>query len=110
VLATQNPLEQEGTYPLPEAQIDRFLFKILVHYPTLTEEKKVMDTVEHEDTIRVEKVLSNHDFDELKAGVEKVTISDEVKEYITRLVQKTRPGSSKAGEKNPNILYGSSPR
>jgi len=103
VLATQNPLEQEGTYPLPEAQIDRFLFKILVDYPTLHEEKKVMDVVEHEEKIHVEKIVSNHDFDALKVGVEKVTMSDEVKEYITRLVQKTR-------EKNPNILYGSSPR
>lgn len=103
VLATQNPLEQEGTYPLPEAQIDRFLFKILVDYPTLHEEKKVMDTVEHEDKIHVEKVVSNHDFDEAKQAMEKVTMSDEVKDYITRLVQKTR-------EKNPNILYGSSPR
>lgn len=103
VLATQNPLEQEWTYPLPEAQIDRFLFKILVDYPTLSDEKKVMDTVEHEDKIHVEKVVTNHDFDEAKQAMEKVTMSDEVKEYITRLVQKTR-------EKNPNILYGSSPR
>jgi MoxR-like ATPase len=62
-----------------------------------------MDTVEHEENIHIQKILSNHDFDELKVGVEKITMSDEVKEYITRLVQKTR-------EKNPNILYGSSPR
>lgn len=110
VLATQNPLEQEWTYPLPEAQIDRFLFKILVDYPTLLEEKKVMDVVEDEENIHIQKVLSNHDFEELKTGVEKVTMSDSVKEYITRLVQKTRPGSSSAGEKNSNILYGSSPR
>ena len=103
ILATQNPLEQEWTYPLPEAQIDRFLFKILVDYPTLLDEKKVMDTVEHEEKIHVEKVVSNHDFDEVKKEMEKVTMSDEVKEYITRLVQKTR-------EKNPDILYGSSPR
>lgn len=103
VLATQNPLEQEGTYPLPEAQIDRFLFKILVDYPNLHEEKKVMDTVEHEGLIHIQKILSKHDFDALKVGVEKMKMSDEVKEYITRLVQKTR-------EKNPNILYGASPR
>lgn len=103
VLATQNPLEQEWTYPLPEAQIDRFLFKILVGYPTLHEEKQVMDSVENEDKIKIKKILSQSDFLKLRTEIENIKISDNVKDYITRLVHKTR-------EKNDNILYGSSPR
>jgi len=69
VLATQNPLEQEGTYPLPEAQIDRFLFKILVDYPNLHEEKKILDEQEHEDKIPLQKLFSHETFLSLRDQV-----------------------------------------
>lgn len=103
VLATQNPLEQEWTYPLPEAQIDRFLFKVLVDYPNLAEEKEVLDYIENEENIKIKKVISHTKFQKIKKELEVVNIWDEIKDYITRLIAKTR-------EKNPNILYGSSPR
>ncbi|MFA5748043.1 MAG: MoxR family ATPase [Candidatus Absconditabacterales bacterium] len=103
VLATQNPLEHEGTYPLPEAQIDRFLFKVLVDYPSEIHEKNILDEMENDEKIHLKKVVSLSEFETLKHGVEKVKISDEIKKYITKLINKTR-------EKNQNILYGSSPR
>jgi MoxR-like ATPase len=79
VLATQNPLEQEGTYPLPEAQIDRFLFKIIVGYPTIHDEKKILDEMEHDTDIHVSKIINHKEFFTLKEGVGAVTISDQVK-------------------------------
>jgi len=102
VLATQNPLEQEGTYPLPEAQIDRFLFKILLQYPSVHDEKKILDKMEDDDSIQIQKVLSHQEFLHLKKDISQVTISDQVKSYITRLVDATRNCE--------HLSYGSSPR
>lgn len=102
VLATQNPLEQEGTYPLPEAQIDRFLFKILVKYPSVHDEKKILDEMEHDESIQVKKVLSHEEFLHIKKDISQVTISDQVKSYITRLVDATRNCE--------HLSYGASPR
>jgi MoxR-like ATPase len=102
VLATQNPLEQEGTYPLPEAQIDRFLFKILVKYPSVHDEKKILDEMEHDESIQVKKVLSHEEFLHIKKNISQVTISDQVKSYITRLVDATRNCEQ--------LSYGASPR
>ncbi len=103
VLATQNPLEQEGTYPLPEAQVDRFLFKVLVDYPTLAEEIEVLNTVEKESSIKIKKIITHRKFITIRKWLEKMEMSDDIKDYIARLIHKTR-------EKNPNILYGASPR
>jgi MoxR-like ATPase len=102
VLATQNPLEQEGTYPLPEAQIDRFLFKILVHYPNMHDEKKILDEMEHDKDIQVNKIIDHKEFFALKDAIQEVKFSDQVKEYITRLMDATR--------KSDKLLYGASPR
>ena len=103
VLATQNPLEQEWTYSLPEAQIDRFLFKILVNYPTLSQEKTVLDTYQTEKDVHTKKLLNVTEFQKLKLEVEEVKIDDTIKHYIAHIVNQTR-------EKNNNILYWSSPR
>ncbi len=103
VLATQNPIEQEGTYPLPEAQIDRFLFKVLVQYPSLADEKKILDTLEKEDLGKVKSVVSHSALVILKKQIDDITISDEIKHYITRLTSITR-------KEHEYILYGTSPR
>ncbi len=103
VLATQNPIEQEGTYPLPEAQIDRFLFKVLVHYPTLHQEKQILDTLEKWDTPDIQSVFTHQQLHQLQQQLDTITMSDEIKQYITRLTNITR-------QQHQHILYGTSPR
>ena len=103
VLATQNPLEQEGTYPLPEAQVDRFLFKVLVDYPAQNEEKQIVDMLENEKDISIEKSLDINKFLEIQKEVEKVYISEDIRDYIVRLVLATRKSDDR-------VLYGASPR
>lgn len=102
VMATQNPLEHEGTYPLPEAQLDRFLCKILVDYPSAQEEKDILDVVS-DASASIKKLLSVKELDRWQGASRKVTVSNEVKQYIVDLVQKTRV-------KDPRVLYGVSPR
>lgn len=103
VLATQNPLEQEWTYPLPEAQLDRFLFKVLVNYPNREEEIKILDTLEKEENIKLEKILNDEKIVDFQKQVKNVYASEKMKEYIVKLVEKTR-------EKDERVLYGASPR
>ncbi len=103
VLATQNPIEQEWTYPLPEAQIDRFLFKVLVHYPSLADEKMILDTMEKEALTKIKPVISHSQLVNIKKHIDDIIISDEVKHYITRLTSITR-------KEHEYILYGTSPR
>lgn len=103
VLATQNPIEQEWTYPLPEAQIDRFLFKVLVNYPSLADEKKILDTMEKEDLTKIKSVISHSQLTAIKKGIDNIVISDEIKHYITKLTSITR-------KEHEYILYGTSPR
>lgn len=103
VLATQNPLEQEGTYPLPEAQIDRFLFKILVDYPNHEEEVRVLDILEKEKNLKLDIKMTHRKFVTIKKDVASVKISDDIKNYITELVQITR-------KKHKYLSYGASPR
>lgn len=102
-MATQNPIEQEGTYPLPEAQIDRFLFKIIVDYPNLSEEKKILDLLEKENTVGIKPILSHSQLKNIKKDMEDISVSDEIKHYITRLTSITR-------KEHSYILYGTSPR
>jgi MoxR-like ATPase len=92
VLATQNPIEQEGTYPLPEAQLDRFMFQINVDYPSQAEELEVLDLTTTNYKPQVEAVLGAEEIMPLQALVRKVIISQELKEYVVRLVRSTRPG------------------
>lgn len=106
VLATQNPIEQDGTYALPEAQQDRFIMKVKVDYPTKAEEKKIMDIItgtEIFEDIEVEEVLNREKIVELKKQVRAVHMDDKLKDYVINLVFETRKPS-------PYIAYGASPR
>lgn len=103
VLATQNPIEQEGTYPLPEAQLDRFMLKIIVGYPTLQEERKVLTLSETENELSIKKCLTAKQVQKCQEEVNTITVVDELKTYITRLVAKTRGH-------HPSLRYGASPR
>jgi MoxR-like ATPase len=100
VLATQNPIELEGTYPLPEAQVDRFLMKVLVDYPSKEEELKILEMKEGEKTVKA--VTSAREIVRLSREVEKVYVDPSIKSYITEIVVRTR--------KSPDLLLGASPR
>src|SRR5687768_12288418 len=91
VIATQNPIEQEGTYPLPEAQLDRFMFNIKVGYPTADEEEKILAQTTRTEKIEVRKILSSRAIINLQKLVRSVPVGDYVKEYVTKLVRATRP-------------------
>lgn len=114
VLATQNPLEQEGTYPLPEAQLDRFLFKVKLDYPTQTEELEIIHRHASGATQEVSAVLSPEHLGEIKKEVEAVHVDPKIVDYIVRLVQATRDGSGNQNiQKNDfrkMIAVGVSPR
>jgi len=113
VLATQNPLEQKGVYPLPEAQVDRFLFKVLVFYPTKEEEKIIIDQnidVKSMEEFGIKKVISLNDILEMQSIVKKIFISEEVKDYITSLVEATRYPKKYDLELGKYIRWGASPR
>lgn len=106
VLATQNPLEMEGTYPLPEAQLDRFLFKVMIGYSSPEEERRIVDMYTRGGGGRVEKVLNRKTLLSLQRLTRQVPISDELKKHAIDLVAATRDkGNTKA-----NVEYGASPR
>jgi MoxR-like ATPase len=92
VIATQNPIEQEGTYPLPEAQMDRFMFTIKVEYPTLEEEKQILKTATRDENPELTKVLSTKAIINLQKLIRNVPVGDYVLDYVARLVRATRPG------------------
>lgn len=111
VLATQNPIEQEGTYPLPEAQIDRFFFQININYPTKEEEKEILIRTTGSFEAEVNKVISRDEILKLQNFVRKVPISDYVIEYIVKLVRATRPkDESSLDFIKKYVLWGCSPR
>jgi len=91
VIATQNPIEQEGTYPLPEAQLDRFMFNIKVDYPTAEEERRILMTTTKDETQELTKVLSAKGIVNLQKLVRSVPVGDYVTDYVLRLVRATRP-------------------
>ena len=96
VLATQNPIEQEGTYPLPEAQLDRFMFNVWVDYPQEHEEEEIVRTTTAALPAAPEKVLSKQDVLQLQSVVRKIPVSPHVIKYTIRLVRSTRPGDARA--------------
>src|SRR5215467_1383057 len=98
VIATQNPIEQEGTYPLPEAQLDRFMFNIKVDYPSLDEEKRIVATTTKDEPTELTKVLSGKAIVNLQKLVRSVPVGDYVVDYVTRLVRATRPQDPTAPE------------
>ena len=91
VLATQNPIEQEGTYPLPEAQLDRFMFQILVDYPSLDEEMAIVRQTTRTNTVRLPKILHAEEILAYQQLVQQVPVADNVLSYAVNLVRKTRP-------------------
>ena len=111
VIATQNPIEQEGTYPLPEAQLDRFMFDIRVGYPTLDEEKKILLATTKGETPELKKVLSGKAIVNLQKLVTSVPVSEYTVDYVTRLVRATRPGDEKSPQFIKELVdYGAGPR
>jgi MoxR-like ATPase len=111
VMATQNPIEQEGTYPLPEAQVDRFMLKVRLDYPKPEEERKVLDLALDGVVRKVQPVLSAADIVAMQDVVQMIYVDDQVKDYIVRIVQATRdPAASGLKELAPLIDYGGSPR
>jgi MoxR-like ATPase len=111
VLATQNPIEQEGTYPLPEAQLDRFMFNIPLTYPTYEQEVQVVKNTTSARTVELNHVLSAEQIMAFQQLIRKIPVSDNVLEYAVGLVTKTRPGTSRATKEVNNYLgWGAGPR
>ena len=111
VLATQNPIEQEGTYPLPEAQLDRFMFSINLEYPSYEEEVEVVKNTTTEIVSKAESILSIEEVLSIQHLIRKVPVTDNVIEYDVSLVGKTRPSSSKATDLVKNYVdWGAGPR
>ena len=111
VLATQNPIEQEGTYPLPEAQLDRFMFMIKVDYPTKAEEFEIMKTYTGAMGGSPEPVLHGEEIIEIQKAVRTVPVADHVMEYAEQLVRSTRPGRDEALDLcNKWLTWGAGPR
>jgi len=111
VMATQNPLEMDGTYPLPEAQLDRFMFKVLMGYPSRDELSTVLDRTVDVFDLRPRKIMDGPEIEGWKDLVKSVVVAPHVKDYGVRLVLATHPGGEHAVEKaNHYIRYGSSPR
>jgi MoxR-like ATPase len=111
VMATQNPIEMEGTYPLPEAQLDRFLMKIVVNYPSRDELSTVVERTIQRDETPLHQVLDRTGILELRAACREVLVARHVKDFAVDLVMATQPGTSGAHElANKYIRYGSSPR
>jgi len=111
VLATQNPIEQEGTYPLPEAQLDRFMFNIWLDYPTFEEEIAIVKSTTSGIKTEVSKILSGDKIMEYQELIRRIPVADNVLEYAVNLVAKTRANSEKATELTKKYLtWGAGPR
>ena len=111
VMATQNPIEQEGTYPLPEAQVDRFLLKLVITYPTRTEERQILDRMSRTTTkLSVKPVMEPAQIRAARAIVDEIFVDDSIKDYIVSLVVASRdPAAFKVPVKDL-VQYGASPR
>ncbi|MDR2979642.1 MAG: MoxR family ATPase [Bacteroidales bacterium] len=111
VLATQNPIEQEGTYPLPEAQVDRFMLKVMINYPTKEEEKAILRQHLTEQKLKTNAVLTPADITRARSIVKEVYIDEKISTYITDIVFSTRyPSEYKLDKYRNMISYGASPR
>ncbi|MDP7530527.1 MAG: MoxR family ATPase [Candidatus Scalindua sp.] len=111
VLATQNPIEQEGTYPLPEAQVDRFMLKLNIDYPSKSEEREILERMAVTETnIKVKSVISPGDIKRLRSVVDQIYIDDKIKDYIVDLVIATREPGKYNLDLDEFIEYGASPR
>lgn len=111
VLATQNPIEQEGTYPLPEAQLDRFMFNIKMEYPNYEEEILVVKNTTSDTSTKLSKILNGDQINFFQHLVKRIPIADNVVEYAVKLVSKTRPNSTHStNEVNSYLSWGAGPR
>ena len=111
VLATQNPIEQEGTYPLPEAQLDRFMFMIQLDYPTYAEEVSIVKNTTNDSKYQVREVITAEEIMDFQHLVRRVPVTDHVIEYAVKLVHKTRPSSALAIKDTSDYLeWGAGPR
>ena len=111
VLATQNPVEQEGTYPLPEAQLDRFLFKLNVEFPNLEELKEIMDLTLTNEKTKINAVLEGDEILKIREAIREVKLADSVKEYALKLILSTHPEIEEGAEiVKKYVEAGASPR
>jgi MoxR-like ATPase len=111
VLATQNPLEQEGTYPLPEAQMDRFMFKVLVDYPSRSEEMEILNRMSRENTPTIKPVISGEDLLRLRALIDNIYVDEKVKNYIVEIVMASRHAAKHGLKRIASLIsVGGSPR
>jgi MoxR-like ATPase len=111
VMATQNPIEQEGTYPLPEAQVDRFMLMVKVGYPSREDERKIMDRMTALEPVKAEPVVTLSELLDAKKVIQQIYVDDKVKDYIVEVVFATRePAKHGLKDLAPLIEYGASPR
>ena len=111
VLATQNPIEQEGTYPLPEAQLDRFMFSIYLDYPSFAEEVQVVKSSTGANEATVNALFTAQEIIDFQQLIRRIPVADNVVEYAVRLVSKTRPNTADAPQiVNDYIDWGAGPR
>jgi len=111
VLATQNPIEQEGTYPLPEAQLDRFMFNVLLDYPAYEEELQIVKQTTVKNNVQLDTVMSAEEIMQYQEVITKLPVTDNVLQYTVSLVAKTRPDSDKAADVvKQYIEWGAGPR
>jgi MoxR-like ATPase len=110
VMATQNPIETEGTYPLPEAQVDRFLMKAVVGYPTREEEKEILTRMTAGEEVKTARILKPKDILDMRASVDSVFVDESIKDYVTDIVFATRNPEEHKLKLSHLIEYGCSPR
>jgi len=111
VLATQNPIEQEGTYPLPEAQLDRFMFNIQLNYPAFADELTIVKNTTSNKEVKLEKIISAAEIQYFQKLIRNIPVTDNVLEYAVKLASKTRPNTEHASEAiNNYVSWGAGPR
>lgn len=110
VLATQNPIEQEGTYPLPEAQLDRFMFNLWLDYPKFDDEIKIIKSTTSNYNPELNKILSAHEIIFFQSLIKKVPVAENVIEFAVNFVNKTRPSNTSDKFINDHVLWGAGPR
>jgi MoxR-like ATPase len=111
VLATQNPIEQEGTYPLPEAQLDRFMYQVNLEYPSFSDEMLILKQTTNFGSVVVNKIINGSEIEKYQEIIRKIPVTDAVFKYTVNLVQQTRPNAENSHElANKFISYGAGPR
>ena len=110
VLATQNPIDQEGTYPLPEAQLDRFLMNIRISYPDQSAERKILNLSNEKNDASPKNILSPNELLEIQNFIKDIPVGESVVQYILNIIKQSRPETSEVKSVKENILWGPSPR